>query len=495
MAIFINKVQIKNFRCFKDQSIDLRVPDGETVGSGLNVIVGENGNGKTTLLESINYLTLNRFSAENKLRIQDFNDINACINIKCETSEFKVGMAMPYTGYFNCSGLEFDAKSRDRKEAGKLLSTPFRIKNSFQPVGANYMKSNGDDSGKEIPAYFLPFDNSRIQEDELNIFYFDKNRTRQITTGTYKTTFERICDDFNWKFVKELTPDNTAQLVENVSGEYFKKVSEIAQKGAGDKIANDLAQFFDNEEYKKIGIDLLDLLHPYTNAFFALREENSIQQILTRDLGSGIEMILTLLLLKSIAGESKGSIIYLIDEPELHLHPKAQEKLIQLLLDESKNKQIILTTHSPYFFKSALANNIGVIIPKRNGEGALELTDANASDWGIFPWSPTWGEVNFKAYDMPTIEYHNELYGYLQEITGIHSIPQLDDFLTTKGIARDKHWIRLQNGNPQPPSTITLPSYIRNSIHHPENTHNIAFTESELIDSIETLMHVIEDEQ
>ncbi|WP_373482327.1 AAA family ATPase [Acetobacterium sp.] len=38
-----------------------------------------------------------------------------------------------------------------------------------------------------------------------------------------------------------------------------------------------------------------------------------------------------------------------IDEPELSIHPSIQKRLMQVLTEESKTKQIILSTHSPYF--------------------------------------------------------------------------------------------------------------------------------------------------
>lgn len=41
--------------------------------------------------------------------------------------------------------------------------------------------------------------------------------------------------------------------------------------------------------------------------------------------------------------------IILIDEPEVSLHPDLQRKLFKLLLEYSKDKQIIISTHSPYF--------------------------------------------------------------------------------------------------------------------------------------------------
>ena len=55
--MFISKLSIKNYRLFsgdKDYLIDkFNIPDGTTEGSGLTVFVGENGCGKTTILDAI----------------------------------------------------------------------------------------------------------------------------------------------------------------------------------------------------------------------------------------------------------------------------------------------------------------------------------------------------------------------------------------------------------------------------------------------------------
>lgn len=47
--------------------------------------------------------------------------------------------------------------------------------------------------------------------------------------------------------------------------------------------------------------------------------------------------------------DAKENSTIVIDEPELSLHPSAQKRLMQILLKESKDKQIIISTHSPYF--------------------------------------------------------------------------------------------------------------------------------------------------
>lgn len=489
--IFIKKLTIENYKCFENEPIDFHVPDGENEGSGLNILIGENGNGKTTILEAINYLTLNSYSAENKLSINDFNDHQKDIVIQAETEPFEckstIGFYKDWS--FQSNGMEFSARNRNSKARGKLLSSPYETHNYFQLCG-KYKKKDGSE-GKDIDSRDKIFNNGNINDDEINVFYFDKNRTRQIATGNYKTTFERICDDLNWKFAKGIDDDNREKMLENISGEYFNNVIEIAQKGTGKKVASALKDFFGNPNYEKLKIELINLLHPFSNSFFALREEDSLQQINVRDLGSGIEIILTLLLLKSIANESKGSIIYLIDEPELHLHPKAQDKLLELLIQESKNKQIFVSTHSPYMFKNCLSKKVGLSIFNKDEQGKINIRNARDETWGIFPWSPSWGEINFYAYDLATVEFHNELYGYIQEKEGVYEIKKMDNFLADNSIPKSKQWIRVSNGNPQNPSDVTLCTYIRNMIHHPENVNNLAYTDKELTASINELIRVI----
>ncbi len=47
--------------------------------------------------------------------------------------------------------------------------------------------------------------------------------------------------------------------------------------------------------------------------------------------------------------DSSENNVILIDEPEISLHPDLQRRLFSLLIEYSKDKQIIVSTHSPYF--------------------------------------------------------------------------------------------------------------------------------------------------
>jgi len=116
---------------------------------------------------------------------------------------------------------------------------------------------------------------------------------------------------------------------------------------------------------------------------------------------------------------------------------------------------------------------------------------------GLFPWSPSWGEINYFAYKYPTIEFHDELYGFIQEKTKKHSEKEIDDYFSQCGIDKTKQWIREIKGNPQAPVNVTLPVFIRNKIHHRENNSMklVNYTQDELKQSIEFLIKVITTKQ
>lgn len=61
--------------------------------------------------------------------------------------------------------------------------------------------------------------------------------------------------------------------------------------------------------------------------------------------------------------------IILIDEPEMHLHPKLQEELVALLLKFSKSTQIFISTHSPLLVKQLRKNEkVKIFVMKKENK-------------------------------------------------------------------------------------------------------------------------------
>lgn len=129
------------------------------------------------------------------------------------------------------------------------------------------------------------------------------------------------------------------------------------------------------------------------------------------------------------------------------------------------------------------------IFKKLNNKNSI--TPATTSP--MFPWSPSWGEISYRAYDLPTVDLHNELYGYLQDRNNLTNLAAVDQWLNAQGIASNKQWIQEKNGAPLPPRPATLQSFIRNHIHHPENVTMQAnkYTEAELKQSIDEMIRLL----
>ncbi len=201
----------------------------------------------------------------------------------------------------------------------------------------------------------------------------------------------------------------------------------------------------------------MDNWKPYSNAYFGVRKDN-LQIIPLGDLGSGYEMIFSLLYSFYLSQQGKKQLIILIDEPELHLHPKLQSDFMELLTELSKDAQIVITSHSPLLVKQAKENNLVSIRTILNDSGTLKIDNV---DKAVLPYNSA-NEINFVAFGLATEEYHNELYEELKLRHGATQNIKLFDIVylqQTVGEPNDSPW----KGNP---NEVTRHTFIRNQIHH-----------------------------
>jgi hypothetical protein len=110
--------------------------------------------------------------------------------------------------------------------------------------------------------------------------------------------------------------------------------------------------------------------------------------------------------------------------------------------------------------------------------------------------SPSWGEINYYAFGVLSVEFHNELYGFIQakailEDEKNYFEDEFEKYLIGKGINQDQPYIKLKKDGSTEKRNRTLPTKIRNIIHHPENTKNTRYTDIELKTSIEALIPLV----
>lgn len=199
----------------------------------------------------------------------------------------------------------------------------------------------------------------------------------------------------------------------------------------------------------------------------------------------------------------KGGVL-LIDEPELSLHPKWQNKILRyyqtLFTDPVSGDlqvQIILATHSERILSSAFDKpNINGVIVLRNGGGNISASIVNAP--GVHP-SVTSAETIYLAYDVPTVDYHIELFSYIQRINGSINgelnVKQTDDYIinhaTYNPAIHARPDVFTNPRNNRTTNYATLPTFIRNRIDHP-NPGN-TFTSDQLKLSIELMREIIQN--
>ena len=120
-----------------------------------------------------------------------------------------------------------------------------------------------------------------------------------------------------------------------------------------------------------------------------LRDSTAPTSPPNRGLGSNniLFMACELLLL---ASESEGFPLLLVEEPEAHLHPQRQLRLIQFLNDKVGEKrtdgqkiQIIITTHSPNLASAIELDNLVLIHERRAYPLARNFTRLESSDYGF----------------------------------------------------------------------------------------------------------------
>lgn len=188
--------------------------------------------------------------------------------------------------------------------------------------------------------------------------------------------------------------------------------------------------------------------------------------------GSGVRRLVLLNFFRAQAEANianHSGIIYAIEEPETSQHIEHQKMLVDALkaMSAQPSIQVVLTTHSSHIVRMLDYDNLRLITDNAGTK------NVNKVDSALLPY-PSLNDVNFVAYGDASIEYFNELYGYLDHIH------ELQNFFSGKP---QIPYIRLLDDGTTRTEQRTKECIIRNIIHHPENTHN-NYTEQELRQAI-----------
>lgn len=477
--MFIKSICLSNFKGFigENHQINFKIPDGTTAGSGLNIFVGENNSGKSSIFEAVDFLRngikgeIDRIISKSE---DNTEDVQACIEL---TFFGDIQNSINHFVQSNKQAVFTSSITRNNELRARRSTLDCKQLDLWNENSQGYSNPNGIDA---------PFK----KLFETNFIWADTNPNDEATFGS--TT---LCGMLLKEIAQaHITTSEYREFQDSFNSVFNNPDSELRQKIA---VVEQKVQRIFTEQFGQADIhfrfDELKIDSFFKSASIFIDDGVDIPM---SEKGNGMQRSVALALLQVYAeelahdeerGQTKPFYLF-IDEPELCLHPKGQTKLLEALLEISKKKQVFLTTHSPYFLVTPHLSNVGLFIFRKDGISNI-VEDASLEP--MFPWSPTWGEINFKAYKLPTVELHNELYGKLQYDSGQFREKEFEQWLQGRNIQFTKQWIRENNGSAQAPYGVTLQTFIRNHIHHPENRRNTLYTENELKQSIEEMIRLL----
>lgn len=198
----------------------------------------------------------------------------------------------------------------------------------------------------------------------------------------------------------------------------------------------------------------------------------------------------------------KGGIL-LIDEPELSMHPRWQDKILKYYQDlfsdpvtHQMQVQLIAATHSERILSSAFENpSMNGVIVLGNENGMVTASPVNAP--GVLP-VVTSAETIYLAYKIPTVDYHIELFSLIQR-TGDPSGREMNVSQTDAYIMRHRNYDSARHARPDSFTDRgghtthynTLPTFVRNRIDHPRPGDQ--YTAAQLRESIELMRTIIQN--
>ncbi|MCP4697832.1 MAG: AAA family ATPase [Gammaproteobacteria bacterium] len=331
-------VEIENFKGLKYFKMDLRGYRNEP--RSLTCLTGDNGSGKTTVLQAI---ALNLALATRKINSLPAFQWNGFIPERAvsASTRIKIGLRLDedeiaatrqvyetWKTMFENPGYTSSSSSAGLKEISLVYEANevTCVEGSdalFELRGRFYVKTLLDAKFPDIRTYF-----SRLGD----VFWFDQYRN----LGNSLPMPDKVV---SW-------PEGIAAIREYLVGWWMYHTSEYkVERDFIEELQQRLKTVFPG--LKLCGpVPMRSVSAPRPEDFFFYVQRNKTGPYDIAEMSSGEQAIFTMLY-QLVYLEAMHSII-LIDELELHLHPQQQQRLYGALHKLAPDSQFIITTHSPY---------------------------------------------------------------------------------------------------------------------------------------------------
>lgn len=353
----IEKIIIKNFKTYEDQTICFSFEDDEgKKNRDFLILVGDNGTGKSTVLEAI-HLALTGFYRGKTILGNISQDIfnKNCVkkyledfNAKKNPLPPKISIEVFFDDY---PVLEGDKNSTGSKACGFIFEIMYDDRND--DAYATLMS-------KELNT--LPFEFYKCEWNTFAREKFTNSKFLAFKSAFLNTSAEKVWDNSS-RLIKSYI-DDSSKVELNQS---YRMVTDGLKDSNSFKRINEKIQNNKSLKNKNISIGVANSSqNAWENALTI--KENDIPY---ENIGTGKQCILnTILSFENDLFKNKG--IILIEEPENHLSGMNLNILLNYIKNNSKDYQVVISTHSSYVLNKLGMNNL-VLLGKNSVSSFVNL--------------------------------------------------------------------------------------------------------------------------
>ena len=363
---FIQRINILHYKCFKKFSLDLN--------SGVNIIVGNNEAGKSTILEALHLALsglLNGRYLKNELSQYIFNKEIETIYLE----SLKTDSPLPppnilieifFSGY-DLPEFEGDGNSTKRKASGLRFSIEFdtEYKDDYAELITTDVTT--------IPMEFYKVTFTSFSRESISVKSIP---VKSVLIDSSSTRFQNGSDVYISKIIKD---DLVEKEIVGLSQAYRKLKEAFMADKSVEAINKKITGKADiSTKTVNISVDL-SAKNSWETSLMTYLEGIPFHQI-----GKG-EQCLIKTNLALAHKKAKESNLILIEEPENHLSHTKLNQFIKSIQNKCEGKQIVITTHSSF-----VANKLNLknLILLNNKKEKTDLTALNKDTYEFFEKLP-----------------------------------------------------------------------------------------------------------
>ncbi|WP_048190509.1 ATP-dependent endonuclease [Methanobacterium sp. SMA-27] len=319
----IEKIKISGIKSHKNTTVNIE---------DYNILVGENNSGKSNIIFAIRWF----FGHE---------------NLKISEDDISKG----YSG-----------------DPSVIINFVF---DDDETIPAQFINEFADETGKKfIVEAYCPFENLKVSSQRakyrLRKAYKKEKDIGRISFNLdiiFVPSIRKLSDEFKFTSKSTIKKLVSKYVVETIKDDDKYLDIEKSINKMSDSLGKENNSPFNtlNESLKRYMLDYgnTDIafnlkpqkVEDFVERSFEARINNSDLPLDSQGMGFQRSLIFSLLCnIADISIEDSNLSLYLIEEPELFLHPNHQDYFKRKLIDLSamKNNQMILTSHSPYFLNN-----------------------------------------------------------------------------------------------------------------------------------------------